>query len=145
MLYKEKLFFQCIICMVLFSFNLLRVLQILTEKTNFHLKLDKKQLNGEDNIQLEGALVCMKCNKKFSKKSNLTRHMDLLHAGRFKFYCDQCRKGFGNNIDYKKHMNKHAGIMYRCTMCTKTFSDERSRDYHMSIHTGVYRFICSVQ
>ena len=76
-------------------------------------------------------------------KTSLTRHMNF-HLGRFKFYCDQCKKGFVDSRDYKVHMNKHAGIMYHCTMCTKSFMNERSREYHMSTHTGIYRFICSV-
>ena len=67
-----------------------------------------------------------------------------LHLGQFKFYGDQCKKGFSDRTDYKIHMNKHAGILYKCTMCTKTFSEERGRDLHMSLHTGVYRFTCNV-
>ena len=117
------------------------ILRSLLDKTNHHI--NKKQLN-EENVQLEGTFVCVKCNKKFGNKRNLTRHMDILHAGRFKFYCDQCKKGFSDSTNYKNHMNKHAGVLYRCTVCTKTFYNQHSRDYHMSVHTGVYRLTCDM-
>ena len=92
----------------------------------------KSKKPEKEKIQTQGEYVCEMCNK------NLTRQLDL-YLGRFKFYCDQCKKGFVNGIDYKVHMfmNKHAGIMYRCSMCTKTFSEERSRDYHMSTNTRI--------
>ena len=106
------------------------------DKTNLHPQRAKEE--QKEDTQSEGTLLCVKCNKSFGSKRNLTRHMDLLHAGRFKFYCDQCKQGFSDSTHYKKHMNKHAGIMYRCITCTKSFTSEEGRD----LHTGVYRFTC---
>ena len=126
-----------------FCFNLLSILQVLVDKTNLHSQLGKKQQKEEDK-QSEGTLLCVKCNKRFGNKRTLTRHMDIQHAGRFKFYCDQCKQGFSDSTHYKYHMNKHAGIMYRCSMCTKSFNSEEGRGLHMSVHTGVYRFTCNV-
>ena len=124
-----------------FDLYLLHILQILADKTSLRINLENKRSHEDSGSA--GKHVCKKCNKEFSSKSNLARHVDL-HLGRFKFYCDQCKKGFSDSRDYKNHMNKHAGVMYRCTMCTKTFYNQTSRDYHMSAHTGVYRLTCNV-
>ena len=118
-----------------------QILQTLTNKTNLRINPGNERPQ-EDSGSAE-MHVCLKCNKQFTLKSSLTRHMNL-HLGRFKFYCDQCEKGFSDNRDYKVHMDKHAGIMYRCTICTKSFCTERRRDYHMSSHTRIYRLTCNV-
>ena len=120
---------------------LLHVLQVLTDKTNFRINLENKQ--PQEDSESAAKHVCLKCNKQYTMKKNLTRHMNV-HLGRFKFYCDQCKQGFVDSRDYKLHMDKHAGIMYRCAVCIKSFYSERRRDYHMSIHTGVYSLTCDM-
>ena len=86
---------------------------------------------------------CTVCNKLFARKGTLKNHMQL-HTGQFKYYCEQCRKGYSGLASYQCHMDKHKGIKYQCEYCPKKFTTTQFRDYHQSVHTGLYRFTCDI-
>ena len=66
------------------------------------------------------------------------------HTGRFTYYCEQCKKGYNDQHNFKVHMDKHAGVRYQCEFCAKTFAKTQDRDNHLSLHTGVWRMKCDV-
>ena len=76
---------------VFFSFKLLCILQVLTDTCKTNLDTTQENKPHKDSGSA-GKHVCLKCNKTFHRKHHLTRHMNF-HLGRFKFYCDQCKKG----------------------------------------------------
>lgn len=53
-------------------------------------------------------LKCVPCNKKFSKRSNLVRHIETIHLRLKLFQCDTCRKKFG----YRNHLRRHIGKLH---------------------------------
>ncbi len=89
----------------------------------------------------DGKLVCLKCDKRFSRKDSLTRHM-LVHTGHYKFYCDQCKKGFMDTTSYNEHMRRHEGLRHHCEHCSKPFNSRLGLQLHLSVHTGQYKHWC---
>lgn len=46
---------------------------------------------------------CYFCGKKFTKKQNLNRHINIAHLDLKKYYCEICDKKFGR----KAHLDHH--------------------------------------
>ncbi len=86
--------------------------------------------------------TCHKCNKIFSRKHDLTRHM-ASHLGQFRFWCDTCKKGFQNLSHYKAHQARHAGKTFPCQYCTKRFFYDYQLKSHQALHTGNYPYVCN--
>ena len=57
-----------------------------------------------------------------------------LHTGQFKFYCNECGKGFYAGLHYKDHMRAHKGIKYHCEYCSKPFMTAHAYRKHKSLH-----------
>lgn len=78
---------------------------------------------------------CIVCNKTFTEKSNLTRHMKL-HAPK-EIYCDECGKSFSFTQQLYTHLKQHqlpSIPMYRqgeaklqCTDLAKTVAKAPSQ------------------
>ena len=66
------------------------------------------------------------------------------HQGKFKFWCDDCKKGFQNKNNYECHMAKHEGKTFPCQYCTKRFAYEYRLKNHMSEHTHLFKFCCPI-
>lgn len=86
---------------------------------------------------------CMKCNKDFSTKTNLMRHMQT-HDGSKPYQCIICGKSFTQNGSLKQHMRIHTGERpFQCTECNRGFTQGKSLTFHMRRHTGEKPFTCS--
>ena len=64
--------------------------------------------------------ACGKCEKTFSKRSNLNQHNNQLHV---ELKCDECGKMFKKG-NFARHRKVHADSdsVSRCQICAKTFS-----------------------
>lgn len=49
---------------------------------------------------------CMQCEKTFSKRSNLVRHINTRHFNLKPFQCERCSKRFGHSNHLRRHMYK---------------------------------------
>ena len=58
---------------------------------------------------------CSLCDKSFSKKQHLIRHM-LTHTGKKPYKCSQCDKTFRVNRKLKTHMTTHTGMETRLNL-----------------------------
>ncbi len=65
------------------------------------------------------------------------------HLGHYKFWCEECKKGYQDISNYKYHMAKHEGRTYPCQLCPKRFSSDKTLKAHQAEHTGNYPFSCS--
>ena len=95
-------------------------------------------------VHKEEKRVCTKCDKLFANNATLKRHVLQQHTGHFKFFCDKCKKGFGDVTHYKEHMRIHEGLKYHCDYCSKPFTSRLGLTYHLSVHTGKYKFTCNI-
>ncbi|XP_055845193.1 gastrula zinc finger protein XlCGF57.1-like isoform X2 [Episyrphus balteatus] len=103
-----------------------------------------KRSSGESAAsKIEGkSNICIKCNKDFSTKTNLMRHMST-HDGVKPFTCPTCGKGFTQNGSLKQHIFIHTGEKpHVCHVCQRGFTQSKSLIFHMRRHTGEKPFNC---
>lgn len=100
-----------------------------------HAKNHKKKENGP--------FSCAKCEKSFSYKCNLERHMDL-HDATKRFSCTYCDKKFKRNYMLQAHVRSHKGIRpYSCEKCQLEFTTKGSLIQHNEVHSKK-TFKCSI-
>ena len=81
------------------------------------------------------ALVCQDCGKVFDAKHKLTRHVEDVHAMRFKFACEKCE--YVTNV--KQAMQKHERTHLRKDGLE---IDEQNRSLYIYCHICAKRFTC---
>eukprot|EP00095_Tigriopus_kingsejongensis_P006121 maker-scaffold98_size375582-snap-gene-1.17 protein:Tk06121 transcript:maker-scaffold98_size375582-snap-gene-1.17-mRNA-1 annotation:"zinc finger" len=78
----------------------------------------------------EGTFSCEKCDKNFSKRSSLARHM-YEHSDQRPYPCTECDKAFKHKHHLREHMRLHTGEKpFQCDRCLKTFSHSGSFSQH---------------
>ncbi|XP_063706654.1 zinc finger protein 184-like [Culicoides brevitarsis] len=87
---------------------------------------------------------CSQCDKSFSTKTNLFRHV-ATHDGRRPYVCNVCQKRFSQNSSLKQHHLLHTGEKpYKCSVCEQSFTQSKSLTFHMRRHTGEKPFRCEI-
>uniref|UniRef100_W8ANR0 Zinc finger protein 91 n=1 Tax=Ceratitis capitata TaxID=7213 RepID=W8ANR0_CERCA len=87
---------------------------------------------------------CPTCLSKFSKSSDLQRHL-VVHTGERTQACHLCEKRFGLKSTLKQHLLTHAREerpKQVCIVCAKTYATKKSLNVHLRLHTGVQPFRC---
>lgn len=89
---------------------------------------------------------CPHCEKQFSRKSNLTRHIESNHSDQVgrktqagdaskKFNCTICGLYFKQKSHYIEHLQIHQGFRFECPHCKKNFSRATTLKQHIqSVH-----------
>ncbi|XP_057695201.1 gastrula zinc finger protein XlCGF26.1-like isoform X2 [Corythoichthys intestinalis] len=103
---------------------------------------------------------CSTCNKRFSWKTDLERHMHT-HTERFTekgylnkhtethnrekpFACSLCDKRYVTKANLIVHTRTHTGDKpFPCTLCDKRFSQKNDLERHKRTHTGEKPFVCT--
>ncbi|XP_078517059.1 uncharacterized protein LOC144781883 [Lissotriton helveticus] len=84
--------------------------------------------------------VCTECGKTYSRKSNLTAHMEI-HAGLDPNKCGVCGRWFSLEANLLKHKLAHAEI-FKCGECGDTFSWKTQLTSHQRMHFREKLNIC---
>ena len=74
---------------------------------------------------------CDICNKLFSNKSNLRKHIKSVHE-KMKFKCEICTKNFtrkDNLLSHKRNIHSKS-IEFECTVCEKKFNRKGNLQAH---------------
>ena len=79
------------------------------------------------SIHLELKHGCSVCDKEFSTKDSLTRHIEAVHEERKKFKCPKCPLRFARQETLEKHVDSAKnnwrvhGVALICNTCKKDF------------------------
>ena len=76
---------------------------------------------------------CEICNKVFTRKYSLAKHIKIVHEGVKNHECETCGKSFGISSELKKHIARvHEGIKkYKCQYCNARFSEKANLANHI--------------
>ena len=78
---------------------------------------------------------CNECEKKYSTKHHLKRHVDSIHRNK-SHKCDFCTKSYTMKDTLNDHIKDfHGGRLHNCKICEKAYPRRSSLTSHMkSIH-----------
>lgn len=115
-------------------------------------KFDKRE-SKQNNLQFLKSLPnlqhnmrmfsCTQCNKSYSLKGELIRHM-ITHSGVRPYPCTECEKSFFQMPHLIRHQTTHSGEKpFVCTFCDKRFNRKDYLNAHRRIHTGERPYKCT--
>ena len=107
-----------------------------------HEKKTKKKTKTKKNRRRKrtkancGTLVCVVCGKEFVHRSNLRKHMSIVHCGLKPYECNVCRMRFARKHSLQLHTAAvHTAardkVTYPCVLCGKHLSSKSNQRKHM--------------
>lgn len=115
-----------------------------SDKVTLLEHLSNHRENGTSGQLFLKSFSCSQCEKVFTSKVHLRRHM-VFHTIERPFKCSVCDKGFKRKVGLKSHMIIHSGEKpFKCSVCEKSFNQKTNFQAHIKIHTGEKPFVCSV-
>ncbi len=86
--------------------------------------------------------ICKYCSKKFSRKQNLTQHINI-HTNTKKYQCYVCNKKFTQRHSLINHIRIHTGEKpFRCQYCDHKCNVKYNLKVHIRRHTGEKPYKC---
>ncbi|XP_058464973.1 zinc finger protein 58-like [Malaya genurostris] len=102
-----------------------------------HRMLKSKLKTHIEYIHSEGVPKCNICNKEYSNKYKLIRHLkchtDPREPGA-SVRCERCNETFESMIKLNYHKTKHQTKIYQCDKCSKMFYRIGALDQHQKTH-----------
>lgn len=80
---------------------------------------------------------CWECGEKFSRKSCVADHIEIVHKGLGAFQCNKCGRRYTKRDSYNKHMRLHEGEVFNiCEICGKNSMSKSDLAKHIRRHLG---------
>ena len=113
--------------------------------TNIKQELEEEDPLGlADDSKQEGGYNCDKCEKSFTRKSDLTRHIQSVHD-KIRYNCNQCAKSFSERGTLKRHIKSaHENVRYNCDKCDKSFAQNGDLNRHIKFVHEILRYNCDL-
>ena len=95
--------------------------------------------------KLENNLLCEYCQKLFSTKGNLRKHINKIHKNNRPFKCTfpNCKKEYECESRLIIHERTHTGIKpFVCQICQKSFNERGNLKAHLKFHLEIRPFKC---
>lgn len=88
---------------------------------------------------------CLVCNRWFAQRYLLNAHTKT-HSGAKNFECSTCQKRFTTKTNLDRHIRviHHLQKSHKCTTCQKTFSQLSTLKLHQSVHMAAREFVCDI-
>jgi len=92
-------------------------------------------------------LQCPICNRSFTRRGSLNKHIDTVHEGKKPFHCAICRTSFTRRSSLNKHIGTvHTTIPpqpFQCAQCNQRFAEKSGLNSHFSaVHERKKPFKC---
>jgi uncharacterized Zn-finger protein len=86
-------------------------------------------------LEKKSKFQCEVCNKDFTKKGSLNRHMKTHTEKKSKFQCEVCEKVCSTKSNLKRHMTTHAENRreFPCDLCTTVCSTNANLQRHIEV------------
>ncbi|KAK3609269.1 hypothetical protein CHS0354_001867 [Potamilus streckersoni] len=106
---------------------------------------DKETSHPVQKIEVRnGKHICPICDKLFSGRKNVMKHIRTVHSDSLEHSCDICSKKYSTKSNLQIHMRTHSGERpFACTHCDKSFNTYCVLRIHLRTHTGEKPFVCS--
>lgn len=108
-----------------------------TMSRHFHMKMycyDKNQV-----MKFE----CSKCDKKFPLYHMLQRHFVIRHV--HIYYCDYCQRSFSDKHHLTRHIFGHMGLKpFKCNICSQKFTRKCKLQVHLQRHSNKKDYDCKI-
>ncbi|XP_077502194.1 uncharacterized protein LOC144113150 [Amblyomma americanum] len=86
--------------------------------------------------------TCSECNKGFTFRFELTKHVRCVHQAQF-FRCESCKRTFTAEETYKIHKEHHdRGLGFTCTECGNMYETQGHYEQHMQAHSKDLPYEC---